>query len=279
MKQILLIFCALCGWLYAQINRTITIEGMQSPQAVVMTTLNAFVSNLGSNPNATKNGSGFISKTDRAGKVVDSQFIGNLNAPYGMAIIDNILYVVDVNMLKGFNLATKKQVLNLPISGSSALRDVVAKDSQTLLIADGENGLVLLVDLRKKSYYTFVTIENALGAIQSMAIDKKYLYVSTFDKQDMRSRIVRIQLDSKEKSIVREFDEQISAITLTENGGILAASWGTNDEGRFYKITKNATYLIDLDVELKSPTKFWHDSQTLWVPDSDGNVIQKITPE
>lgn len=170
---IYMIFCF--GILQAQVNRILTIEGFSLPQAIAMTNLSVFVSNI-RNPNLAKNGNGFISKLDKTGKITDLQFIGNLNLPSSIITLDNVLYVVDMNILKGFNLSTKKQVLNLPISGTNTLSDIAIKDSNTLLVADRDTGLILLVDIRKKSYYTFVAIESSLGVLQNIALDKKYMY-------------------------------------------------------------------------------------------------------
>ncbi len=279
MKKICIGMWLCCAFLQAQINRIVTIDGFTSPQAITMTNLSVFVSNT-NNADFVKNGSGFISKLDRTGKIIDLQFIANLNAPRGMAILDNILYVVDIDTLKGFNLTTKKQMLNLPISGTNSLNDIVIKDSSVLLVADSETGLILLIDLKKKSYYTFVAIENNLGTLQNMAIDKKFLYVSTFDKQHAKSRILRINIQTKEIGVIHEFSEKISGIELTENGGIIVASWGRNNEGKLYKIAKNTTiYTIDLDEYLQGPTKFWLDSQAIWIPNTLNHKVQKITPE
>lgn len=280
MKKIFIYMLFCFGILQAQVNRIVTIEGFSSPKAIAMTNLSVFVSNIGNNPSLAKNGNGFISKLDKTGKITDLQFIGNLNLPKSIATLDNVLYVVDMNMLKGFNLSTKKQVLNLPISGTNTLSDIAIKDSNTLLVADRDTGLILLVDIRKKSYYTFVTIESSLGILQNIALDKKYMYVSTFDKQHAKSHLLRIDLDTKEVGMIHEFSEKIGSIALTENGGIIVASLGQNGEGKFYKISQNGKlYIIDLDGDVQYPAKFWLDTQSIWIPDSLNNRIQKITPE
>ncbi|MCI5786355.1 MAG: hypothetical protein MR025_02750 [Helicobacter trogontum] len=280
MKRIYAFFCLCCLLLQAQGNRVVNIDGFAMPQAVAMTNLSVFVSNMGNNPDLTKSGSGFISKLDRSGRVIDPQFITNLNAPKSMAILDNILYVVDINMLKGFNLATKKQILNLPISGASMLNDIAIKDSNSLLVADGDTGLILLVDLRKKSYYTFVAIDSALGTLQNIALDKKFLYVSTFDSMQKKGRILRIELESKEVKIIHEFAEKICGLALTAHGGMIVANQGDNNETKLYKVSTHAkVYMIDIDEDLQAPAKLLLDNQTLWIPNTLDNRIQKITPE
>lgn len=279
MKKYLYILCFTLLYVYGRdLNHIVTIEGFSQPQAITISTLSAFVSNIGNNTNVGKSGSGFISKLDKTGKIIDLKFIENLNIPRGIATLDNILYVVDMNILKGFNLQTKKQVLNLPISGTDTLSDVVVKDSNTLFVADRDTGLILLVDIKKKSYYTFATIDSNLGILQNIALDKKYLYVSTFDKQHSKGNLLRINLETKEVKLVYEFLEKIGGIALTENGGIIVASM--DKSSKLYKISQNGTiYTVDMDADLQSPTKFWLDNQSIWIPDSLSNTVQKIIPE
>ncbi|EMZ39181.1 hypothetical protein LS77_005830 [Helicobacter bilis] len=280
MKKISAFFCLCFLMLQAQGNRVVSIEGFSTPQAIAMTNLSVFVSNLGDNPNLTKSGSGFISKLNKTGKIIDLQFIANLNVPKSMTILDNILYVVDMNMLKGFNLATKRQVLNLPISGANMLNDIAIRDSNSLLVADGETELVLLVDLKKKSYYTFVAIDNTLGSLQNIALDKKALYASTFDKDQKKGRLLRIDIETKEVSIVHEFAEKICGIALTNHGGIIVATEGHKNATKLYKISTNAkVYAIDIDEDLQAPAKFLLDKQALWIPNTLNNQVQKIMPE
>ncbi len=264
--------------LYADTNQTTIIEGFKTPQSIAATNLNIFVSNIVENYQSAKNGTGFISKLDRMGKIIDMQFIGNLNAPYSMTIIDNIIYVTDIDSIKAFNLMTKKQVLNFPISGVNSLSDIIQLDNNTLLVSDKETGLILLVNLKKKNYHTFVAIENSLGNINNIAIDDRFLYATTFNKQRNISSILRINLETKEVNVIKEFNENINGIVITKNGGIIISSCGKdNKEGKLYKITKNAkVYEIDLEEELQGPAKFYLDGFVLWIPNSFNNKIYKI---
>lgn len=272
----IMLFCSF----FVKANHVVSIEGFQSPQAIAATNLHVFVSNAGDNANLLKNGNGFISKLDRTGKIVALNFIGNLNAPHGMAILDTTLYVVDIDTLKGFNLNTKKQILNFPISGATLLSDVVVKDSTSLLVADSESGLILLIDLKKKNYHTFVTIENNMGALQNMALSDTFLYATSFDKEQKKGRVLRINLETKEVEILYELKERLHGISTTKAEGIIVAATSQNNEGKLYKITPHKKlYRIEVTQNLQAPAKFWHDTQTLWIPDSLSNKVEKIVAE
>ena len=78
-----------------------------------------FVGNVGKKlESLNKDNDGFISKLDKSGKIIEKKFLSNLNAPKGMNTINGVLYVVDIDTLKGFDLKSKKEVLNLSIKGA-----------------------------------------------------------------------------------------------------------------------------------------------------------------
>ena len=57
-----------------------------------------FVSNIVGRPSA-KDGNGFITKLDSTGKIVSLKWIDGLNAPKGLAICGNKLFVADIDAL------------------------------------------------------------------------------------------------------------------------------------------------------------------------------------
>ncbi len=55
-----------------------------------------FVSNIVGNPSG-EDGRGFISKLSTQGKIINLKWITGLNAPKGMAVFNDKLYVADIN--------------------------------------------------------------------------------------------------------------------------------------------------------------------------------------
>src|SRR4051812_7485856 len=75
-------------------TRTATIVGFQTPESVLWdSTLDVyFVSNINGNPGA-KDGNGYISVVEPAGRIRDSIFIKGLNAPKGMTFVADTVWV------------------------------------------------------------------------------------------------------------------------------------------------------------------------------------------
>lgn len=118
-------------------TKTASIAGFQTPESVLWdSTLDVyFVSNINGNPIA-KDGNGYISVIDPAGTIRDSVFIKGLNAPKGMAMVGDTLWVTDIDVIRGFNARTDAPVATVPIPGAVFLNDIAAAPDGSLYITD-----------------------------------------------------------------------------------------------------------------------------------------------
>lgn len=118
-------------------TKTATISGFQTPESVLWdSTLDVyFVSNINGNP-AAKDGNGYISVVDPAGRIRDSVFIRGLNAPKGMAVVGDTLWVTDIDVIRGFNARTEAPVATVSIPGAVFLNDITAAPDGSLYITD-----------------------------------------------------------------------------------------------------------------------------------------------
>ena len=118
-------------------TKTATVSGFQTPESVLWdSTLDVyFVSNINGNPTG-KDRNGFISVVDPAGTIRDSSFIKGLNAPKGMAVIGDTLWVTDIDVIRGFNTRTQAPVATVAIPGAVFLNDITAAPDGSLYITD-----------------------------------------------------------------------------------------------------------------------------------------------
>ena len=133
-----------------------------------------FVGNVGEKLEPlNKDNDGFISKLDKSGKIIEKKFLSNLNAPKGMNTINGVLYVVDIDTLKGFDLKSKKEVLNLSIKGAIFLNDIVALDDENLLVSNTGTGIIHQVNVKNKQYETLVVVDSKFGGPNGILLDLK----------------------------------------------------------------------------------------------------------
>jgi sugar lactone lactonase YvrE len=100
-----------------------------------------YVSNINGGPSA-KDGNGFISKLSPDGKVVALKWIDGtakttpLNAPKGMALVGDLLYVADLDTVRVYDKKTGKAKGTVAIKGSTFLNDVTAGADGTVYVSD-----------------------------------------------------------------------------------------------------------------------------------------------
>lgn len=159
------------------------VTGLQAPQSFVSDqACNCyFISNVNGEPNA-KDNNGFITKLDGDGKIIAAQFIRGgdgetvLHAPKGMAIVNRILYVADLDALRAFDVTTGKRVATVTFTGQPgpiALVDVAA-DAQGLLYAsDMDANVIYRINPAKQHAVSVLTRDAALAGPRGLAVHPK----------------------------------------------------------------------------------------------------------
>lgn len=117
--------------------------GLQTPESVLYDPAADvyLVSNINGNPTGTDD-NGFISRISPTGRVLQLKWIdgarGNisLNAPKGMAIAGDTLYVSDITMVRMFDRRTGRQNGSIAIAGSTFLNDVATAPDNSVYVTD-----------------------------------------------------------------------------------------------------------------------------------------------
>lgn len=104
-----------------------------------------YVSNIEGKDPWEKDGAGSISKLGTDGKMIALDWITGLNAPKGMAVYKNRLYVADLTDLVIIDIKNSKIEQRVPIDGAQGLNDVSA----------AKNGTIYISDSRGKKVYTY----------------------------------------------------------------------------------------------------------------------------
>ncbi len=126
-------------------TKVLTVEGFLAPESVLHDTLQDvyFVSNINGSPTA-KDNNGFISRVKPDGAVENLKFIEGgrngiiLNAPKGLALQGDTLWVADIDAVRAFNAKTGAPIDSVSLSklGAVFLNDVAATPTGALYITD-----------------------------------------------------------------------------------------------------------------------------------------------
>ncbi len=100
-----------------------------------------YITNINGVPN-DKDGNGFITRVSGDLINVDTQFIAGgvngvtLNAPKGMALIGDTLWVADIDAVRAFNVVTGAGVATVDVPGAVFLNDIAVGPDGVLYISD-----------------------------------------------------------------------------------------------------------------------------------------------
>jgi sugar lactone lactonase YvrE len=180
-------------------------EGLDMPESVVHDSVDnvLYVSSIRGNA-AEKDGNGTITKISMDGKVLAAAWIGDLNAPKGLALSGRRLYVADIDELVEIDLGEAKITARYPTPGAVFLNDVTADAEGRIFASDtGKGGIYCLsggkveVWLKDKS----VRWPNGLFAERDRLIvvagdetgksfgGESYLRAVSYDKKEIKTLI------------------------------------------------------------------------------------------
>ena len=167
------------------------ITGLESPHSFVGDESGGdyFISNINGSPDARDN-NGFVTKLDSTGKITNLKFIEGgvddvlLHAPKGLALAGQILYVADLDQLKGFDKTTGKQLVTVSFPASSSLTDVAAAPNGSLYASDQSANSIYRVDIAANHRVTLLVHDDRLAGPTGVAVHPQtgHVIVVSWDK-------------------------------------------------------------------------------------------------
>jgi sugar lactone lactonase YvrE len=100
-----------------------------------------FVSCINGTP-ADKNGAGYISMLDPDGNVKSLEWVSGLNAPKGMGISGDLLYVTDIDQLVVIDIEKAEIRERIPVEGASFLNDIDINADGEVFFSDSDTGAI-----------------------------------------------------------------------------------------------------------------------------------------
>jgi len=128
-------------------TKTGELRGLQAPEAARWDSDQNvwFIANINGDPFG-KDNNGFIARVTADGKIDSLKFIAGgrngatLNAPKGMAITGDTLWVADIDAVRAFNRRTGAPAGSVRVTGAKFLNDITAGPDGTLYITDSGLG-------------------------------------------------------------------------------------------------------------------------------------------
>jgi hypothetical protein len=178
----------------ANAQTTRTISGFNHVESVASDGKNIYVADIGKELNPTaKDGDGKIIKLDNKGKILDAAFVKEkLNAPKGLAINNEILFVNDIDRLFAFDINSGAKLYEIDFSAATSfLNDIAVWDNNTLYVSATDKSKLFKVDLVSKSYSEIKT-DQMIAGINGLFCHKKAsrIYVNGFGSDNQPNGVV-----------------------------------------------------------------------------------------
>ncbi len=220
-----------------------------------------FVSNIDGAP-AEKDGKGFISIVGLDGKPISLEWIKGLNAPKGMGIYKNKLYVADLTELVVIDIKQGTIIEKIPVEGAVFLNDIVIDNKGIVFISDTRSFNIYQYDQERVS----VTMRN-LKRPNGLLMNEKDLLILD------NGSLLALNLNGQLLQLMEGMDPSTDGIERVKADEYIVSAW----EGVIYYVVANKTkeILLDTRKEKKNTADIGYDgkNRVLFVPTFYGNKL------
>jgi hypothetical protein len=196
MKNIIKMSLIVCLFMALNCNAqtTKTITGFNHIESIATDGKFIYAADIGKELNPTaKDGDGKIIKLDKKGQILDANLVKEkLDAPKGLAINKEILFINDVDKLLAIDLKTGAKLYEIDFSKeTSFLNDIVVWDNNTLYVSATDKSKLYKVNLIDKSYSEIKT-DVTISGINGLFCYKKAsrIYVNGFGSDNKPNGVI-----------------------------------------------------------------------------------------
>ena len=216
-----------------------------------------------------KDGNGFIGKVSPDGKVIATQWVSGLDAPKGLGIFKDNLYVADINKIVTINIPTAKITGSVEVPGAKFLNDITVDKQGNVYASDTQTGKIhRLKDGKVDVFFESTEFKGVNGLL---AIENDF-YVVDFPT----GTNYKLTADKK-LSTVGKTGEGADGIVPLGNNEYLVSSW--HGEVYFINAKGESKKLVDTKAEKINAADIEYDAKTktLYVPTFSANGVTAYT--
>ncbi|HEY9120803.1 MULTISPECIES: SMP-30/gluconolactonase/LRE family protein [Marinobacter] len=217
---------------------TDTLHGFNFPESAIAVNDHLLVSNLGATLAPTaKDGDGFISAVYPDGEINKDAFDGNvrLDAPKGMGLYNDILYVADIDRLVAINLVTKTQVKQISFVSENVgfLNDVAISSTGNLYVSATDTGVVYKVDLNSDDSIPVPLPISPLPGPNGLFVDndQQRLFIASFGTDQLDGELGIFSLNDSKYHRIEGAAGLFDGISVVDGDTVVVSDWGKFEPG------------------------------------------------
>lgn len=192
-----------------------------------------YVTNIDGQP-WERDGKGSIGKVGLDGKIIAAEWVSGLQAPKGMGLHKNKLYVADLTELVVIDITTGTVIERIAVEGAGGLNDVSADENGTVYVTDSRARRVYEV---KNSKASLLLDSSKLKGPNGILKHKGSLYV--LDAGSM----YRMEKDGSLSKLAEGMEGGTDGIENISGGDFLVSTWG----GVVYYVNADGSKQVLLD--------------------------------
>lgn len=220
-----------------------------------------YVSNIDGVPNE-KDGKGSIAKVGLDGKIINARWVTGLNAPKGMGMYKNKLYVADLTEVVVIDMDKATIIERIPVEGSVFLNDITIDKAGAVYVSDTRVFKVYRID----KGFVVTLFQNLQGPNGLLALGDELLIL---DKGSLVKQLASGTL----ANITEGMDPSTDGIEQVQKNEYLVSSWN----GVIYYIYAdgNKQILLDTRPQKINTADIGYDpkNRILYVPTFYGNKV------
>ena len=211
----------------------------ENPESVLIYKNSLFISDMGKDSRRVRTADGNLVRMNLDGTQVSSFKVSEtLHSPMGMAVLGNIIYVVDIDRILGFSVKSGdlRFKLDLSAEGATFLNDIVTIDRSHLLVSATNLQKIFLVNIKHGKY---TELDVSLSHPNGLAYDsvEKILYVAGNKEHALKEygngELTGLQLNglNKPKKVLEmSFGKFIDGVAF-HKGKLLVSDWKDFEKG------------------------------------------------
>lgn len=253
------------------------LEGFNNPESVVYdaTQDRLYVSNVNGDA-MDKDGNGTISIVSLDGKMIQPDWVAGLNAPKGLVLFNDTLYVTDIDALVAINTRDGTITNRYEVVDAKFLNDVTADPDGNIYVSDM---MMNRIHILKDGEFSIWIESDALENPNGLHFEEDDIILGSWGKMtdgfatDVPGHLKRISIKDKEISSVGDGSPvgNLDGVEGTEETGFYVTDWMN---GKLFHISRKGvvTTLLELN-QGSADHEYIIDQNLILLPMMKDNVL------
>ena len=188
---------------------------LKTPESVLYSAKEKFlyVSNI-DGAAAAKDGKGSVGKVGVDGKIIMVDWVAGLNAPKGMGLYKNKLYVADLTEVVVIDIEKAKIIQHIPVEGSVFLNDITIDKSGVVYVSDTRNFKVYRIEKNIVS----TLLQNLQGPNGLLAVGDELLILD-------KGSLLKMTNTANVTSLADGMDPSTDGVEMVKPNEYLVSCW------------------------------------------------------